>query len=146
MGKSGTYVTMAEFIQKAVQFEIESAEFYHDLRSRDLPEEAAEVLEALENQERAHAESLQGMNVSEGSTLTLQFGPTLGLSMPPAPSEPTLSALFDVAIEREEKSARIYEYASDFARGKFKELLLSLAEFEESHKRKLKLVMREYLS
>ena len=142
---SSSYVTMTEFVERAIAFEVESAQFYRSLQGEDLPAKAGELLEALESQEKSHADSLRGMSFDDSSNVTLQFAPELSLSMPPEPASRELKALFDVAIEREAKSSRIYEFASDFAKGKFKDLLVSLAEFEESHKRKLMLIKRDYL-
>jgi rubrerythrin len=136
---------MTEFVDKAIAFEVDSAEFYRNLKGEDLPEKALELVEALAAQEESHAESLRGMSLDTDSDATLQFTPELRLSMPPEPKRRDLKSLFDVAIEREEKSARIYDFASDFASGKLKDLLVSLAEFEESHKRRLMLVRRDYL-
>ena len=62
--------------------------------------------------------------------------------MPLAPGKQDVSSLFDYAIDREEKSAKLYEFASDFTSGPFKDLLSSLADFERGHMRDLKRLKR----
>lgn len=141
---SGSYVLMSEFVDRAIKFEEESAEFYRDLQKQEVGETALELLEALEEQETEHAASLRSFGFDRTNETRLQFPPALSLSMPAAPNLPTVNQLFDLAMEREEKSAKIYDYAADMTTGKFKELLDSLAEFERGHLRSLRLLKRSF--
>ena len=143
MGKS--YITMSEFIENAIEFEIESAEFYADLRSRVNNTEVKILLQNFEDQEKSHAETLKNYTVDESEDPRLQFGPTMSLNMPSAPEDKDIPSLFEYAIGREEKSARLYDFASDFAAAPFKDLLSSLAEFERGHKRDLKRLKQKKL-
>ena len=135
-GSSKSYVTMNEFIDIAIQFENESAAFYKELQNEEtLGEKERELLMRLEQEEADHAAGLKGFGFDRNSEEIIQFTPELKLTMPPAPKHKDLDSLFELAIEREEKSVRIYEFASDFAVGKFKQFLVSLADFEKAHKR-----------
>jgi rubrerythrin len=138
MRGSESYVSMAEFVAKAIEFEVESAEFYRDLADRVENHDSVETLRELEKQERDHASTLRDYDLPEDDDSRLQFKPRLSLNMPPAPKKTDVGTLFKHAIERERKSARLYDFASDLAAGDFKQLLSSLADFERGHEEDLK--------
>ena len=137
---SSSYVSISEFVNKAIEFEIESAEFYRDLAAKVSEPKSAEALREFEVQERAHASTLRSYSLPEDSGARLQFGPSLTLSMPPTPEDTGVESLFTLAIERERKSAKLYDYASDLAVGDFKQVLISLADFERGHEEDLKVL------
>ena len=144
-GSSKSYVTMNEFIDIAIQFENESAAFYKELQNEEgLGEKEKELLKRLENEELDHAAGLKGFAFDRESEETIQFTPELEPTMPPAPKQNDLDSFFEVALEREKKSARIYEFASDFAVGKFKQFLVSLADFEKAHERYIRKIRQDF--
>lgn len=142
--QSKNFVTMKEFVEIAIDFEEASAAFYRNLMTHALDEKSIEVLGTLEKQEIEHADSLRGFGFDKLAGERLQFAPELTLSMPNAPDSESLADLFEIAVNREKKSVRIYEFTSDLVAGKFKDLLLSLAEFERAHLRYLQLIKRKY--
>jgi rubrerythrin len=134
--RSRSYVDRKEFVEIAIRFEIDSADFYRDLQGSAADDQARELLRLLEGQERRHEQVLQGFksktDLSGGEIL--QFTPDLSLSMPPAPrGKPGFRQLFELAIERERKSEEIYHAASAQVGGDMKALLEGLAAFEREH-------------
>ena len=142
MGGGNSYVTMGEFIGKAIEFEVESAEYYRDLGQQVDDPRTEKALRKMEEQERKHAATLRNHTVSDADDTRLQFGPSLSLNMPSTPKDRSVDSLLRHAVERERKSARLYEFASDLAGGDFKALLRSLADFERGHEEDLKLLMK----
>jgi rubrerythrin len=138
------YVTMKEFLNLAIDFEHDSAEYYARLWDKVPGDKEKELCSELENEESSHADTLSLHNVDEESEARIQFTPELSLSMPEIKADAEVQELIKGAIAREEKSVKIYEYASDFAVGKFKALLKDLADFERAHIRKLNLIRMEY--
>jgi len=132
-----TYVTMKEFMDLAIKFEIESADFYVEIKSLVSDDETINLMNKLAAQETDHARILGAYTAPSGDVATFQFGPELSLSMPPAPAQPTLENMLDVAIERERKSAQIYHAAAGRTSGEFREMIESLAGFEEEHEDRL---------
>ena len=140
MSDSKTYLTMKQFLDKSITFEEESAEYYADLSAKVDDADGVKLLREIEKQERWHAETLKNYTVPEGDDSRLQFGPTLSASMPEKPRGEDVNTLLTHAIEREIKSARLYDFASDLATGAFKQLLQSLGDYERSHEQDLKLL------
>jgi rubrerythrin len=62
----------------------------------------------------------------------------------PKSNDPGFDELLDVAIEREIKSALIYERSAQMVSGKLQTVLQGLVEFEREHEYKLK-DLRDYL-
>lgn len=133
------FVTIEEFIHIAIQFEIDSAEFYRGMQEQVSNKNAREVLILLEKEERKHQQILREFPIKEeDKDAILQFPPSLSLSMPDVPSEISeVDEIIAVGVERERKSVEIYQKAADMVSGKFKELLTGLANFEKQHEEKL---------
>ena len=105
---SGSYLYMEKFMRLAIEFEADSAGFYRSMQRPEL------------------------------DPVVLQSAPELSLSMPDPSEKPDFRELLQVAIAREEKSARIYRMTADMTVGAFRQLLEGLAAFEEEHERKLR--------
>jgi len=136
--KKTTYVNMMQFMDLAIQFEIESADFYAQMSSGVNEKSVQELLATLEAQEKDHARILEEYEAPKDSDIILQFAPELTLSMPTPKGDPDFAEMLSVAINREHVSAEIYRRASERTLGAFKELLEGLAVFEEEHEQKLK--------
>ena len=130
---SKSYVTIQEFIQHAMQFEADSAQFYQDLKERVHDSQAQELLDMLAKEEITHQKILQEAK-GRGSRGILQFSPNLSSLMPPVPSEqPGFDECVRLALDREKRSIEIYENAAGMVRGDFREILQGLANFERQH-------------
>lgn len=135
----GGYLTIDEFLQLAILFETEAAEFYNSLQKSVTSSDVRELLETLEDEENEHERILRGCKVTVDPNITLQLPASLSLSMPEPESEtPDFGEMLSVAIEREIRSREIYENAADLVSGNFKELLAGLAHFEREHEEKLR--------
>jgi len=135
---SGTYLNMEQFMRLAIDFEADSAAFYRSMQRPELEAPVHGLLQRLEREEREHERILRDYEMDRSDPVVLQFAPELSLSMPTPSAEPDFRELLQVAIEREEKSARIYRMTAEMTVGAFRELLESLAAFEEEHERKLR--------
>jgi rubrerythrin len=133
-----TYVDMAQFMDLAIRFEVESAEFYAGMGKTVSEESVQELLGILTTEEKDHARILRGFEPPKDGNIILQFAPELSLSMPAPGDNADFGEMLRVAIERERVSAEIYRRASERTVGAFKELLEGLTTFEEEHERKLK--------
>lgn len=135
-----SYLTLGEVVEKSIEFELDSAGFYRDMRSSTREPRALELLEMLETQETGHAETLRSIPAkADLDAVFVQFPPDLVLAMPAAPPPGTgFSALLDLAIEREVRSAEIYRASGLTAPAPIRTLLQSLAEFELVHERSLR--------
>ena len=135
-----SYLTLSEVVLKSIDFEIDSAGFYRDMKSSTREPRALELLEMLEGQEMAHAETLRSLPAkADLDAVFVQFPPDLTLAMPVAPPPGSgFSALLDIAIEREVRSAEIYRQSGLTAPAPIRTLLKSLAEFELIHERSLR--------
>jgi rubrerythrin len=140
--KKTTYVNMAEFMDLAIRFETESAEFYASMGETSTDMSVQELLGTLEAEENDHARVLKEYEAPKDSNIILQFTPALSLSMPMPGEDPDFGEMLGVAIERERASADMYRRASQRTVGSFKELLEGLTTFEEEHERKLKGLQR----
>jgi rubrerythrin len=136
--KKTTYVDMNQFMDLAIQFEVESAEFYARMRKTATEESVRKLLATLEAQENDHARTLKEYEAPKDGNIILQFAPELSLSMPVPKENPDFGEMLSVAIERERASAEIYRRVSERTLGAFKDLLEGLAVFEQEHERKLK--------
>ena len=133
------FVTIEEFINIAIQFEIDSAEFYRGTREQVTDENAREVLILLEKEEIGHQKTLIKFDIGEEKHGILQFPPSLSLSMPEIESEtPEMDAILEIGLARERKAVEIYENAASMVSGKFRDLLVGLANFEKQHVEKLR--------
>ena len=143
--EGGNFVTVGEYLQIVIQFQIESAQFYHDLKGQTDRRDAFELLDILEKQEIKHQQILRDYKVQADPNSILQFPPTLTLAMPVLKSEnPTFEELLALAIEREICAAVIYEKAAERVSGGFRDLLTGLAVFEREHEERLKSLQRYY--
>lgn len=141
----GGYLTIDEFIQLAILFETESAEFYHDLGQKVESDEVTDLLAMLEDQEHEHERILRDYTVETDPSSMLQFPPSLSLSLPvPDSDNPAFEEMLSIAIEREIRSREIYEKAADLVSGDFKKLLTGLAVFERQHEEKLRSLKSYY--
>lgn len=136
--KKTTYVDMRQFMELAIQFEVESAEFYARMGKAASEKSVQELLTTLKAQENDHARILKEYEAPKDSNIILQFAPELSLSMPVPKDSPDFNEMLTVAIQRERASADIYRRASERTVGAFKELLEGLAVFEQEHEQKLK--------
>jgi len=135
---SGSYLNMEQFMRLAIEFEADSAEFYRSMQRPELDAEVLELLRRLEREERQHERVLRDYETDRSDPVVLQFAPELSLSMPDPSEKPDFRELLQVAIAREEKSARIYRMTADMTVGAFRQLLEGLAAFEEEHERRLR--------
>jgi rubrerythrin len=138
MTNSSSYMSCRDFLQAAIVFEEESADFYHRMQA-GLPAGAVrELLKLLELQETAHAVTLRGFRPADGDAI-IQFALNLASLMEPAPAgEISLSALIELGIERERRAKEAYFAAARSVTGSFREMLEGLARFEEEHEERLK--------
>jgi len=136
--KKTTYVDMQQFMELAIRFEVDSADFYARMGKAVAERNVQRLLATLEAQENDHARILKEYEAPKDSSIILQFAPELSLSMPVPKGNPDFSEMLTVAIERERISAEIYRRASERTVGAFKELLEGLAAFEQEHEQKLK--------
>jgi rubrerythrin len=136
--KKTTYVDMGQFMDLAIRFEVESAEFYASMAKAVDEKSVQELMGTLEDQENDHARVLREYEAPKDSNIILQFAPELSLSMPLPDDNPGFTEMLGVAVERERASAEIYQRASERTMGAFKELLEGLASFEQEHEQKLK--------
>ena len=60
---SSGFVSPAEFLKITIRFEIDSAQFYHDLQNKTNREESIELLKLLERQEIEHQERLKNLKL-----------------------------------------------------------------------------------
>ena len=132
------YVDMRQFMDLAIQFEVESAEFYAKMHIGVEERSVQELLTTLEAEEKDHGRILKEFEAPKDSDSILQFAPELSLSMPMPKGDPNFAEMLSVAIKREHASAEIYRRASERTSGAFKELLEGLAVFEEEHEQKLR--------
>ncbi|MBN2354302.1 MAG: hypothetical protein JXD23_17160 [Spirochaetales bacterium] len=134
------YYSLSEIIHASIEFENDSANFYRAMKTRTADKNTLDLLSLLEEQELGHAAALGKISSHENlATAFIQFPPEIALAMPPAPTgELDFAGWLDLAIEREIRSAEIYESASRGAPAPVKTLLESLAEFERVHERGLK--------
>lgn len=149
MTNSKSFLTPGQFMAHAIQFELDSVDFYKGLLERvnqgDSPNDimVRELVLMLIKEEAEHAVTLKDLET--GTDSMLQFPPELSLSMPHVGQENlTLEELIKIALEREQKSQQIYEEASRLVKGSVKELLESLAAFEAQHVENI-LKMQSYL-
>jgi rubrerythrin len=133
---------MNQFMDLAIQFEVESAEFYARMKDTATEKAVQELLATLQAEENDHIRILTEYEAAKNSDIILQFAPELSLSMPMPGADPDFNEMLSVAIQRERASVDIYRRASERTTGEFKELLEGLAAFEEEHERKLKGLQR----
>lgn len=139
------FVTIEEFLQLAISFEVQSAQFYRELQKTATADDAIELLRLLEQQEIEHEKVLRNYAIEEDLDSLLQFPPSLALSMPQLSSKaPDFDEMLSIAIEREKRSAAIYERAADMVSGDFGKLLTGLSLFERAHEEKLRSLQSFY--
>ncbi len=138
-GKKG-YYSMSQVVERAIEFENDSAAFYRGLREKTGAAAARDLLGLLERQELGHAATLEKLRAKENlDGIFIQFPPELDLAMPEAPpGDPGYEALLDLAIQREIRSAEIYAASAVSAPPPIQSLLEGLVEFERIHERGLK--------
>ena len=140
------FITVEELFNIAIEFEIESAEFYRNLQTVTDDDNVLEILKLLEKQEVSHEKILREYEIGPSPHAILQFGPSFSLAMPPAPSEKIdLFILLDIALERETKAAKIYENSASMVKGDLSNFLKGLATFEYEHEERIK-SLKLYLS
>jgi len=138
-------MTVKEYLQVAIRFERESAQFYHRLKARTDKRDVAELLGLLERQEIHHERILREYEVQADPESMLQFPPDLALAMPALKSEnPTFDEMLALAILREVRAAEVYEHAATRVSGGFRDLLAGLAVFEREHEKRLKSLQQFY--
>ncbi|MBN1524243.1 MAG: hypothetical protein JW904_07175 [Spirochaetales bacterium] len=139
MGESA-YLSLTTILEKSVEFEKMSAQFYKDLQSKTDDHKIIILLELLEKQEIEHQHTLERLLAKkEIPDVHIQFPPEINLVMPKLTKEnPAFMDIIDLAIEREIVSASIYEESSRFVTGAIKDLLDGLAKCERIHERSLK--------
>ena len=75
-------MTIEEFINFAIQKEVEAAKFYRKMRELITHEEARELSILLEKEEIKHIKVLKEFNIGAYKDGFLQFSPSFSLSMP----------------------------------------------------------------
>ena len=71
--RGGNFVTVGEYLQIVIQFQLESAQFYHDLKGQTDRRDAVELLDILEKQEIHHQRILRAYKVKADPNSILQF-------------------------------------------------------------------------
>ncbi len=133
-----SYITCREFIDRAIEFERDSASFYRALREQVEPGPVCQLLKLLEDQETQHALKLQEWTPPEPEAM-MQFPPNLSANTRELPESPvSLSQLIEMAIERERIAKESYLSAARYVTGGFRALVEALAVFEEEHEQKLR--------
>jgi len=135
---------MREFMDLAIGFEVESAEFYSRMSTSVNDDAVVGLLNRLESQERDHEKTLRAYHTPKGDETTFQFPPDLSLSMPVPGDDPDFMQMLSVAIEREHRSAEIYRAATERTSGQFRDMLQGLAGFEAEHEDQLKLLRESW--
>jgi rubrerythrin len=139
------FISAKELLEIAIGFEHDSVEFYRMMQKGHSNGRVIDLLKLLEEQERDHERTLREFEPGPGPYEMLQYAPSFRLSMPvPKSNDPGFDELLDVAIEREIKSALIYERSAQMVSGKLQTVLQGLVEFEREHEYKLK-DLRDYL-
>ena len=139
------YVTVEDLIQITIQFEIDSAGLYKRMQATAGEDNVLEILRLLERQEREHERILRSYRINQDPAEILQFPPDITLSMPAVHNEnPGMDELIKIALEREERSAAVYQHAADMASGELKDLLTGLAVFEREHVVRVKSLKNYY--
>ncbi len=134
---SHPYLTCREFLDMAIAFERDSADFYRDLQNTT-EGAARELLAVLERQEREHERVLRQF-VPENPNAMIQFPPELGSGLPDAPAAGiSVAELLELAIKRERHTIDAYRAAARAVGGPFHDLAEGLANFEEEHEDSLK--------
>jgi rubrerythrin len=136
--EGGRRLTVEQFMELAIRFEMESAEFYRAMRGLVTERSAQELLFLLESQEKEHEQTLRRQKPPANPGLVITFTSELSLAMPMPREEPGFAEMLALAIARERKSADIYREAAATTAGEFRKLLEGLAAFEEQHERRLK--------
>jgi rubrerythrin len=133
------YLTIDEFLQLAILFETEAAEYYHRMKGRAHEPDVAALLDSLEDEERQHERVLRKRSFAVDPNTVLRFPPELDLQMPGEKSDdPSFAEMISIAIAREIRAREIYEAAARLASGEFEELLVGLAAYELRHEKKLR--------
>lgn len=133
------FLNVKEFIQMAIEFEKNSASFYHQILGYAQDAISEELISLLEAQEMEHVRILTDYLQKEDNPGMIQFPPSIQLSMPGLVSwEITVQKVMEVAMERERLSKEIYLEAAKQVKGRFKEVIEGLAAFEHEHEEKLK--------
>jgi rubrerythrin len=128
-----SYLSVEQFLELAIQFEVESAEYYRQMQKGSADQEVLGLLQDLEQQELEHERALREYSSIRRSEAMLQFAPELSLSMPKAPQNPGFAELLEVAVERERQSVRIYRATADLSSGELRRIMEELAAFEQQH-------------
>jgi rubrerythrin len=137
------FITVRELIDLAIEFEIESAEFYRNMQKKAEDENVLEILKLLEKQEMSHEKILREYEIGPPPHAILQFGPSFSLAMPGAPSQGIdIFELLDIALERETKAAKIYGNSAAMVKGDLRKILEGLATFEREHEERVKSLKR----
>ena len=140
------FITVEELFDIAIEFEIESAEFYRKLQAVTDDDNVLEVLKLLEKQEVSHEKILREYEIGPSPHEILQFGPSFTLAMPQAPTQQIgLFELLDIALERETKAESIYTNSASMVKGELAKFLEGLATFEREHVERVK-SLKLYLS
>ncbi len=143
INSKGNFLSIADFLELAVEFEEDSAAFYRGMLTRKLADPVRALAVLLEKQEEAHAKILREYEVGESKAF-LQFPPEFKLSMPDQYEEGlSVSALIALAIDREVHAEALYNNAAASVSGSFKEFIRGLALFEKEHVERLR-SLRDY--
>ena len=139
----GNFLSIADFLKLAVEFEEDSAAFYRAMLTRNLSEPVRALAVLLERQEEAHAKILREYEIGENKAF-LQFSPEFKLSMPDQYEEDlSVSELIALAIDRELHAEALYNNTASLVSGSFKEFIMGLALFEKEHVERLR-SLRDY--
>lgn len=137
------FLSIAEFLKLAVEFEEDSAAFYRVMLKKNLAEPVKALAELLEKQEEAHAKLLREYDAGN-SRAFIQFPPEFKLSMPDKYDEGmSIADLISLAINREVHAEAMYNNAAASVSGDFKEFIKGLAVFEAEHAERLR-SLRDY--
>jgi rubrerythrin len=128
-----SYLSVQQFLELAIHFEVDSAEYYRLMQKSSTDREVLGLLQDLELRELEHERALREYKQRRKSEAVLQFAPELSLSMPAAPMNPGFAELLEVAVERERQSVRIYRATADLSSGELRRIMEELEAFEQQH-------------
>ena len=134
-----------DVIDKAIQLEIEAANFYRGLQEQVKNDSSKILLKELENMEWGHKHILEHLDIEGIENYESKNIPDLKISdalIDPADnSYMSIQDVLATAIKKEEEAVKLYlELANEAGDKRIKNLLLRLADEEAKHKLQLETI------
>lgn len=132
-------------IEKAIQAEIDAANYYRNLQNLIKVDASKVILKELENMEWGHMKILQNLDTATIEAYQKQDIRNLGISetlhMPAESAHLTIQEILITAIKREENAWKMYTELSEATEdNRIKLILLKLADEEAKHKLQLETI------